>query len=319
MAGPSRTPAKKQASLTSFFTNNGSSKKQASSPGVSAANKNKGEDEEENTQKIIGKGKDKDESLPMTLSVLDSSRKRPLQDNTGNGNRRSGRAAKRAKSVLSEDDSEEIPSPPVKASTSRPSIPDLPSSSSRTERYAYDADRSASDPSGLNGDDEDAATRRKKEELHRKFVKKLGHPDSLVSLRRRELLGQSETPGLDAEGDEEGGDAEEDETPPPAKTKKKGAKTGKLTPMEIQFLDIKRKHMDTVLVVEVGYKFRFFGEDARVAAKELSIVCIPGKFRYDERALSQFPDLLECLLTIGKTHQKPISTALPRPAYLFIG
>lgn len=53
--------------------------------------------------------------------------------------------------------------------------------------------------------------------------------------------------------------------------------------MEIQFLDIKRKHMDTVLIMEVGYKFRFLGEDARIAAKELSIVCIPGKFRYDER------------------------------------
>lgn len=52
--------------------------------------------------------------------------------------------------------------------------------------------------------------------------------------------------------------------------------------MEKQFLDIKRKHLDTILIVEVGYKFKFFGEDARVAAKELSIVCIPGKFRYDE-------------------------------------
>jgi len=41
--------------------------------------------------------------------------------------------------------------------------------------------------------------------------------------------------------------------------------------------------MDTLLIVEVGYKFKFFGEDARTAAKELSIVCIPGKFRYDER------------------------------------
>jgi DNA mismatch repair protein MSH3 len=319
MAGPSRAPQKKQASLTSFFTTNGLSKKQASSPGGSAANKHKDEDEEENTQKIIGKGKEKDESSPITLSVLDSNRKRPLQDNIGNGNRRSSRSAKRAKSVLSEDDSEEISNPPVKESASHTSNPEPTSSSSRTERYAYDADRSASDLSGLNGDDEDAATRRKKEELHRKFVKKLGHPDSLASLRRREFLSQSETPGLDGEGDEEGGDAEEDETPPPTKTKKKGAKTGKLTPMEIQFLDIKRKHMDTVLVVEVGYKFRFFGEDARIAAKELSIVCIPGKFRYDERALSPFSNVLECLLTTGKTHQKPTSTALPQPAYPSIG
>jgi DNA mismatch repair protein MSH3 len=56
--------------------------------------------------------------------------------------------------------------------------------------------------------------------------------------------------------------------------------------MELQVLDIKRKHMDTLLIIEVGYKFRFFGEDARIAAKELGIVCIPGRFRYDERRFS---------------------------------
>ncbi|KAF2178565.1 DNA mismatch repair protein MSH3 [Zopfia rhizophila CBS 207.26] len=56
----------------------------------------------------------------------------------------------------------------------------------------------------------------------------------------------------------------------------------KLTPMEKQYLEIKRKHLDTVIVMEVGYKFKFFGEDARIASKELGIVCIPGKLRYDE-------------------------------------
>lgn len=84
------------------------------------------------------------------------------------------------------------------------------------------------------------------------------------------------------ENEDGDGDGEEDEVPVP-RSKKKGSKPGKLTPMEVQFLDIKRKHLDTVLIVEVGYKFRFFGEDARIAAKELSIVCIPGKMRYDER------------------------------------
>ncbi len=90
-----------------------------------------------------------------------------------------------------------------------------------------------------------------------------------------------ETAKLDAE-DSEGGEAEE-ETPAPAPTRKKGARTGKLTPMEIQILEIKRKHLDAILFIEVGYKFYFYGEDARIAAKELGIVCIPGKLRYDER------------------------------------
>ncbi|KKA29438.1 hypothetical protein TD95_002678 [Thielaviopsis punctulata] len=40
--------------------------------------------------------------------------------------------------------------------------------------------------------------------------------------------------------------------------------------------------MDTLLVIEVGYKFQFFGEDARTAAKTLSIMCIPGRLRYDD-------------------------------------
>jgi DNA mismatch repair protein MSH3 len=133
-------------------------------------------------------------------------------------------------------------------------------------------------------EDEPQAARQRKEELHRKFVKKLGHPDSMVQLRRRLFQADDESAAAADGDDAEGGeDQDEDESPAPTKSRKKGAKTGKLTPMEIQFLDIKRAHMDTLLIVEVGYKFRFFGEDARIAAKELGLVCIPGKFRYDER------------------------------------
>lgn len=128
----------------------------------------------------------------------------------------------------------------------------------------------------------------KNEELHRKFVKKLGYPDALSwgSLKAQDGA---------AAGDDEDADAdpEEDEAPVTTKAKKKGSKTGKLTPMELQFLEIKRKHMDTILIVEVGYKFRFFGEDARVAAKELSIVCISGKMRYDERMYYCLMPLIE--------------------------
>lgn len=128
---------------------------------------------------------------------------------------------------------------------------------------------------------EDEAVRRQKEQLHRKFVKKLGHPDSIAQIKRRNWMITDETAQLDDEDAE--GDEPEENTPPPTKGKKKGAKTGKLTPMELQMLEIKRKHMDAILIVEVGYKFKFFGEDARIAAKELGIVCIPGKFRFDER------------------------------------
>ncbi|XP_078070007.1 DNA mismatch repair protein Msh3 [Mustelus asterias] len=47
------------------------------------------------------------------------------------------------------------------------------------------------------------------------------------------------------------------------------------TPLEQQFLEIKEQHKDAVLCVECGYKYRFFGEDAEIAARELNIYCHP--------------------------------------------
>ncbi|KAJ7063163.1 muts domain V-domain-containing protein [Mycena amicta] len=44
------------------------------------------------------------------------------------------------------------------------------------------------------------------------------------------------------------------------------------TPLEKQILKLKEKY-DAVLMVEVGYKYIFYGEDAKVAAKELGMVC----------------------------------------------
>uniref|UniRef100_A0A8V5GYX9 DNA mismatch repair protein MSH3 n=1 Tax=Melopsittacus undulatus TaxID=13146 RepID=A0A8V5GYX9_MELUD len=45
------------------------------------------------------------------------------------------------------------------------------------------------------------------------------------------------------------------------------------TPLELQFLEMKKQNKDAVLCVECGYKYRFFGEDAKIAAKELNISC----------------------------------------------
>ena len=36
------------------------------------------------------------------------------------------------------------------------------------------------------------------------------------------------------------------------------------TPLEQQFMEIKKKYKDAVLFVECGYKYKFFGEDAEV-------------------------------------------------------
>ncbi|KAK3950378.1 DNA mismatch repair protein msh-3 [Pseudoneurospora amorphoporcata] len=241
MAGPSRPPDKKQASISSFFT------PRNTSPLVNLS------------QNATKKAPPADESKP--------SRKRPEPQNNDSEDDDVPRDAKRRKSN----------GPSSTTTDTEEAVASLKlSSSSRTERYALNSSRPSQKDEEENK--EDAAERKKKEELHRKFVKKLGHPDSMFNYRRRD------TESAEGEGGDEGEDDAEEEpaAPKTAATKKKGAKTGKLTPMEMQFLEIKRKHMDTLLIVEVGYKFRFFGEDARIAARELSIVCIPGKFRYDE-------------------------------------
>jgi DNA mismatch repair protein MSH3 len=153
--------------------------------------------------------------------------------------------------------------------------------SGSTSKYMFSSSPPARDE---NHDEDDViATQQQKARLHEKFVRKLGRPDSFAELRRKNRI-ISEENGESGVGAEE--EEEEEETPKPARGNKGASakKSGsKLTPMEKQYLDIKRKHLDTVIVMEVGYKFKFFGEDARIASKELGIVCIPGKFRYDER------------------------------------
>ncbi|BDD55445.1 Mismatch repair protein msh3 [Monascus purpureus] len=165
-----------------------------------------------------------------------------------------------------------------------------PSTSSQwTDRFRFATSPALDDDfpaENLQDGEEKLRQQKERERLHKRFVKKLGGPDCLIGIGSNSH-GAGEA-GIAEDGADAVEGADEDEGPaqhPPlngrgkALTKKGGSK---LTPMERQVIDIKRKHMDTILVVEVGYKFRFFGEDARVAAKELSIVCIPGKLRFDE-------------------------------------
>ncbi|KAM9330959.1 DNA mismatch repair protein Msh3, partial [Gastrophryne carolinensis] len=56
------------------------------------------------------------------------------------------------------------------------------------------------------------------------------------------------------------------------KTQNRRTKTT-YTPLEEQYMEIKKQYQDAVLCVECGYKYRFFGEDAEIAARELNIYC----------------------------------------------
>ncbi|CDZ97130.1 dna mismatch repair protein msh3 [Phaffia rhodozyma] len=49
------------------------------------------------------------------------------------------------------------------------------------------------------------------------------------------------------------------------------------TPLEKQILDLKEKYPGILLIIEVGYKFRFFGEDAKIASRYLNIVAFPDR------------------------------------------
>ena len=150
-------------------------------------------------------------------------------------------------------------------------------SSQRTSKYLFSSlVESGEDEPASDGDE----TREYKKRMHERFVKKLGRPDSLAEIKRRKHLIPDET----ADGENVAVDSDEEEPEPkPGKGKKPGGAraNGQLTPMEMQYLDIKRKHLDAVILYQVGYKYMFYGEDARVASKELGLVCIPGKFRYD--------------------------------------
>ncbi|KAF7813276.1 DNA mismatch repair protein MSH3 isoform X1 [Senna tora] len=50
---------------------------------------------------------------------------------------------------------------------------------------------------------------------------------------------------------------------------KSSSKPTKYTPLEQQVVELKSKYPDVLLMIEVGYKYRFFGEDAEVAARVL--------------------------------------------------
>ncbi|KAF2222050.1 DNA mismatch repair protein Msh3 [Elsinoe ampelina] len=281
--------SKKQQSISSFFTPKpaaGSVLSQKPKSGTSSQNgfgQGKGLFVSQNDT-----AEDEDEELPTRRL------KRAISKITDDSEERQPK--KRSRRV-SEDEENETPesnghldgqnqtpasptrrSPPrILRQSSDPSVPAKPSE--RTSRYVFSQDFDEQ----MVDVQEDERVRRQKERLHQKFVKKLGRPDSIAEIKRRNHYITEETEELDGE---EALEEEDQETTKPSKSKKAAAKKGaaKLTPMEKQILDIKRKNMDTMLVVEVGYKYRFFGEDARIAARELQIVCIPGKFRYDEHS-----------------------------------
>lgn len=238
---------KKQQTLSAFF------KKSPSTPSTASATA-------QTPLRDIEDDEDEDEDL-----VLPTAKRRRITPNTGDVAEPDGQT-----SGVVGDNPRTLR--PVVAN-GQTTFSTEPISSARTSKYVY-----SSSPLQENQDtEEDGPEKRRKDELHRKFVKKLGKPDSIAEIKRRNRALEDDS--AEQENEDADDDPIEDAPKATSRTKKGG---NKLTPMEKQVIEIKNAHMDTVLVVEVGYKFRFFGEDARIAARELGIVCIPGKYRYDE-------------------------------------
>lgn len=107
---------------------------------------------------------------------------------------------------------------------------------------------------------------KKEQRRHEKFVAKLLGPKNPLSRPHGYL--DKESVYAPAENVEEASNAQKK---PKVDLKGKGKAKDSYTPMEKQWLDIKAQHPDVLLIMEVGYKFKFFGDDAVIASKHLNI------------------------------------------------
>ncbi|KAI9751569.1 MAG: Mismatch repair protein msh3 [Chaenotheca gracillima] len=293
---------KKQKTISSFFSQKSDPKANSSTPSVSATAS------EGNGHRVQNESSDEDVS-PLARKRSNNLKKRPSEadiyeipeDGTSPQLKRLKRAENDSRLSQGRGQGAGSPKLPQKQTSLTNDIPlhtekvaQSSSPSSRTSKYLFSGSSQstgAPDSHVEPAEVVDEAQKTRKERLHQQFVKKLGRPDSFAELRRRNRYIAEDNGEKEPEEDVDVEDIGADEPAPEPKASlpgrsRKGVAAKKsasrLTPLEKQVLEIKRQHQDTLLVIEVGYKCRFFGEDARVAAKELSIVCIPGKYRYDE-------------------------------------
>jgi len=294
---PNKTPQRKQRTISSFFAPKQSPVKTSTdnSPATPAINKTKPDEEKENkTADQEEENEREPDSLPQTRRRV--AQKRALEDvedeptddddyyskpgTTGAAKKKLRRSPEpvantepgREKNEETRRETANFPAPAVAPRTKKAA------DSGKTLKYLYNPFADATD---MGDEPVDPTTKKRRERLHEKFVQKLGKPGSIFEAREV---------GVEEQAAEQDAEEPDDDEPGPIAKRFGGGGKGKtlpksgkrLTPLERQVVEIKRKNPDTLLVVEVGYKFRFFGEDARIASQVLSIMCIPGKMRFDE-------------------------------------
>ena len=266
---------KKQQSISSFFTPEGSSTAKPPVPSFPPASKTKVLDAELESTSLA---ESTEEEQDLFVEDIPRTKKRNVESNTGDIANQEPQS-KRRKSSPTTNGSDGLSSRPFgNSNTASTLISERHRRlSERTSKFLLSSSTTPVDES------DDEGTREYKEMMHERFVKKLGRPDSIAEIKRRNHRISEEVPETEEAGEDGEEDEEQEQPTKSSKFKKLGGAraNGQLTPMEIQYLDIKRKHLDTIVVYQVGYKYMFYGEDARIASKALGLVCIPGKFRYD--------------------------------------
>ncbi|KAA1471299.1 DNA mismatch repair protein MSH3 [Dentipellis sp. KUC8613] len=196
------------------------------------------------------------------------------------------------------------PSPPPERAA-EPTTP-VRSSGGAAEQWRFNPATPGESPVQPERSVEEQDARKKRRQ---QFAKKLLKDNSAFIRKPRESEAESDVMEVDGAGAAEGGsDASESESDDkfkeleemfshkagkkgkgkakavkaaPKRTKKPPEELGPsglpYTALEQQVRSLKQKHPGILLMVEVGYKIRFFGEDAKVAGKELGIVCYPDR------------------------------------------
>lgn len=296
---PNRAPQGTQRMISSFFAPKQSpvTTSTDNSPATPTIKKTKPDEEKENKTTDQEENEREPDSLPKTRRrvtqkrVLEGAEDEATNDDDDYYSKPGTTGAAKKKLRRSPEPVANPESEREKSEETRRKTPNFPApamtlrakkaaESGKTLKYLYNPFADAMD---MGDEPIDPATKKKKEKLHEKFVQKLGRPGSILEVREVEVEEQAiEQDAEEPDDDEPGPIAKKFGGGAKGKALPKGGK--KLTPLERQVVEIKRKNPDTLLVVEVGYKFRFFGEDARIASQVLSIMCIPGKMRFDEHS-----------------------------------
>ncbi|GJJ68531.1 DNA mismatch repair protein MSH3 [Entomortierella parvispora] len=282
MAADKRAPVKAQSTLLSFFK-----------PAVATPTTQ--------DSKATPPSKDKNvaplsESEPTVKAPTPGNSKSPTSSRT-TGNRAEKETLSKTKS-RDEDDESEDEQDAMEETRSKDSSSTLPKAAAKgmLSRLQYESESTESSTPDNSGDTPTAqkptasngSSSLSRQEAFRQKIRQSGassqatpshaDPTTPTTKRRRLIVSEDEDEDDDEYKESAQPVVKRAATTPtrPIQTKGGSSRSSKAksiyTPLEQQYLEIKEQYPDAILCIEVGYKFRFFGNDAEIASKELSIM-----------------------------------------------